>query len=361
LSTAQPDHGGLKGNRRSWRSIAIALAVTLLIIALGARVYLPIWATAYVNKTLASISGYSGSVSDIDIALFRGAYIIRDLKLEKKVRDIPVPFMAVQSIDLSLQWGALFKGALVGDVTLNRPILNFAKGQSGSTSQTGEETDWTRPIKALMPLAINWIEVNNGRVSFQDFSSTPRVDLFVDDLHLKATNVRNVEDADNPLPSEITMSGNSIGHGKIFLDGRINFLRKLPDMALKAKLESVHLPTLNDYTRSFAAVDFTAGSLSVYSDLTVNDGGVNGFIKPLATDIELIDVERQDANPLNLLWESTVSGLVRLFKNHPKDQVATQIPLEGHIENPEIGFWSTLFGILHNAFVKAYSRTVEQE
>lgn len=361
MSTARPNHGGFEGNRLSWRNTAIALAVTLLIIAVGARVYLPIWATAYVNKALASISGYSGSVSDIDIALSRGAYIIRDLKLEKKVKDIPVPFMEIQSVDLSVQWGALIRGALVGDVTLNRPILNFAKGQSGSTSQTGEETDWTRPIKALMPLAINWIEVHNGRVSFQDFSSTPRVDLFVDDLHLKATNVRNVDDADNPLPSEITMTGNSIGHGRIFVDGRINILRTLPDMAVKAKLESVDLPALNDYTRSFAAVDFSAGSLSVYSDLTVNDGEVKGFVKPLATGIELIDVERQDANPLNLLWESAFSGLVQLFKNSPKDQFATQIPLEGHIENPEIGFWPALAGILHNAFVKAYSRTVEQE
>lgn len=341
--------------------ILIGTVVVLAIALIGARAYLPVWVTGYVNQTLDNIPGYAGSIGDVDIALFRGAYVIRDLKLMKKVEDIPVPFLAIKSTDLSLQWGPLFRGEVVGDVTLNSPTINFAKGKRGATSQTGTETDWTQPIKRLMPLDINWVEINNGRIGYRDFSSVPNVDLFITKMYLKATNLRNVEDETNPFPSVITVRGDSIGGGRMTVDGRVNILRKLPDLDLKAKLETVSLPALNDYARTFAGIDFTKGTLNIYSDLLVKDGRVTGFVKPLATGIELVDVENQDKNPLNVMWESVVSALLEVFENQPKDQFGTQVRLEGNIDSPETDFWSTLSGILHNAFVKAYSQTIEEE
>ena len=248
----------------------------------------------------------------------------------------------------------------MGDVTLTRPVINFAVGKSGATSQTGVETDWTKPITDLMPLDINWVEIYDGRVAYQDFSRQPNVDLFVKDLYLKATNLRNVEDKNNAFPSKLTMNGNSIGGGKLALDGNVNIVKKTPDLDLKAKLEHVNLPAMNDYAKAFAGIDFTKGRLDIYSDLLVKDGKVSGFVKPLATGIELIDL-KQDSNPINVIWESLVSVVLEIFQNQSKDQFGTQIQLTGTIDSPETSFWSTLNGILRNAFVKAYSRTVTPE
>src|SRR5690606_21994178 len=130
--------------------ILAAALIVLVVVLIAVRAYLPIWITDYANKTLDNIPGYSGSITDVDLALYRGAYVIKSLKIFKDGKDIPVPFVDIRNIDLSLQWGALFRGEIVGDVTLDNPKLNFATGKSGTTSQTGTTTDWTVPIKKLM-------------------------------------------------------------------------------------------------------------------------------------------------------------------------------------------------------------------
>lgn len=347
-----------RGNKRKIFTYLVLLIAVLLI---AARAYLPIWLTDYVNKTLDNIPGYTGSISDVDVALLRGAYTIYDLKLLKKAQGIPVPFIDIKSTDFSLQWGALLRGAIVGEVTLNRPVINFATSKSGATTQTGTDTDWTKPIAELMPLDINWIEIHNGRIAYKNFNSTPNVDIFIDDLELKATNIRNVQDKNVALPSNLVATGKSIGGGDLRVDGNLNILKKIPDMAIKGKLENVSLPALNDYARAFASLDFNAGSFDFYTDLNVKDGQVSGFIKPLLRNIDLIDWQKPDPNPLNIIWESMASVVLEIFSNQSKDQVATQIQLEGNIDNPQTNFWSTLNGILRNAFVKAYSNTVARE
>jgi hypothetical protein len=361
MSEALKSQNYPKGEKRHiGRNIILSIIVTLILALIAARIYAPIWIKDHVNKVLDDIPGYSGSVEDIDLALYRGAYVIHGLKIFKDGKDIPIPFIDFPRSDLSLQWGALFRGEIVGDVTLNNPKINFAVGRSGQTSQTGTTTDWTKPIQELMPLDINWVEIDNGTITYQDFSAREKVDLSIYNLNARATNLRNVEDKNAPLPSTLTARAVSVGKGQLALDGRMNILRPIPDFDMKAKLESVNLPALNDYARSAAGIDFTTGTLNIYSDLKVKDGNLSGFIKPLATNITLIDLEK-DSSPIGVIWESIVSVVLEVFQNQPKDQFGTQIQLEGKIDNPETNFWQTLGGILRNAFVKAYSNTVKPE
>jgi len=342
------------------RNIGAAILGAVIVLLVVARLYAPIWVTDYVNKSINNIPGYSGSISDVDLHLYRGAYVIHDLKLFKTNAGIPVPFLSFDKSDLSLQWGALLHGRIVGDVTLTHPVINFATGKSGAT-QTGAHVDWTKPIKALMPLDINWVEIKDGTITYQDFDAREKVDLSIYDVNAKATNLRNVEDVSNALPSTLTLRGTSVGKGKLALDGRMNILREIPDFDMKGKLEQVNLPALNDYARHFAGIDFTTGTLNIYSDMTVKNGHVSGFVKPLATHISLLDPKDPNQTPISVIWESIVSAVMEIFQNQPKDQFATQIRLEGDLNNPKTDFWSTVGGILHNAFVKAYTHTIKQE
>lgn len=341
------------------RHLLMAVGFAVVVILIVGRLYLPYWVKDFANETLNNVKGYRGSVEDIDIHLYRGAYTIHGLKLFKLDKGIPVPFLDFAVADLSIQWGALLRGEIVGDVTLERPVINFAVSQNGASAQTGIETDWTVPIKELMPLDINWVDINNGKITYQDFSASPKVDLFIDNLEARATNLRNVDDKNAALPSTVTVRGTSIGTGKIALDGKMNILKKIPDFDLDGKLESVNLTAMNDYARDFAGIDFEAGQLNIYSELIVKDGRVTGYVKPLATGIRLIDAQPSD--PVSLLWESMVSIVLEIFENQKKDQFATQIELEGNLNNPQTNIWSTIGGILRNAFGQAFSKTIKPE
>ncbi len=330
----------------------------LLILLLTARLYLNIWLLDYVNDTLANIKGYQGSVEDINIDLYRSAYRIHNLKIFKKTGNIPTPFIAILDADLSIQWSALFHGRIVSDVNLTKPVINFAV--AGSDKQTGVEADWTNTIKALTPIDINHVTFRQGKLTYQDFSSNPRVNIYIHNMEGEVRNLRNVVDKSHPLPSELRLSGDSIGNGKLQVQGRLNILKPVPDMDLDIKLENVSLPALNDYSEAYAAIDIRKGDLSVYSQFIIKNNNVSGYIKPIASHIALIDLNKS-SNPIKVAWESVVSVIIEIFTNHPKDQFATKIKLEGRLDNISTDTWSAISGIVRNAFISAFKKGFDKD
>src|SRR5450631_3271903 len=144
------------------RKIVYIVLGSLLIVLIALRIALPYILLKLVNKELANIPGYTGHVDDLDVALIRGAYVLKDMKLEKTGGKVPVPFFSADVIDLSLEWKAIFHGAVDGKIKVEHPVLNFVKGPTEATSQTKIDSSWTDVVKKLMPLKINRLEIDGG-------------------------------------------------------------------------------------------------------------------------------------------------------------------------------------------------------
>ena len=65
------------------------------------------------NDVLDDMGNYHGEVRDVDVHLYRGAYVIHDLKIVKKTGKVPDPFVTIPTADLSIQWSALFHGRII--------------------------------------------------------------------------------------------------------------------------------------------------------------------------------------------------------------------------------------------------------
>src|SRR6187431_3692807 len=144
----------LKNMSKKKKIVTITLSVIVIALVIF-RLLLPTIAKNYLNKTLADMGEYSGHVEDVDIWLIRGAYVINGLEINKTTGKIPVPFLIAPKIDLSVEWKALFKGAVKAEVKFIDPELNFVAGPTKETSQTGAGTDWTEPLDKLLPIEIN--------------------------------------------------------------------------------------------------------------------------------------------------------------------------------------------------------------
>lgn len=329
-----------------------------LVVLTGLRIYLPYWIANYVNKVLDDVNGYHGSIEEVDLNLFRGAYQIEGLNMVKTNDDIPVPFLDIPLIDLSVQWGALLDGEIVGEIELRNPTLNFAADSTGDT-QTGAEADWTQPIKELMPLYINRFTVVDGVITYKDFGSDPKVDLRLDSLQLQATNLQNVEGFPGTLPSNISASATSIGGGTLSMNADMNILKGIPDFDMSAEFEGVYLPDLNDFAEAYAKLDFEKGTFNLYTEMAVSDGNLEGYVKPLMTDLQVFDISEDTDNPLEALWEGVAGFFTTVFQNYPRDQFATQVPMEGNLNDPNTQIWPAIGGIFRNAFIEAFSKDVE--
>lgn len=340
----------------------------ILLILVVARMSMPYFVTRYVNRVLSELEGYRGSIYDVDIHLYRGAYTIDSLKVFKIDGSKEVPFVDIPVTDLSVEWRALFQGAIVGEVVFKSPKLNFVGGHKGpEEGQTGEPAgnqagggvDWTKPIKDLMPLKINRLEIQHGTINFHNFTTKPKVSIALEDLQAVALNLNNASDQEERLPSTISATATSIGGGHLTVNAGINVLKEIPDMDLDLKFEQISMPALNDFFKAYAKVDVEKGSFNIYSEVTIDSGMVAGYVKPIAVGVKLVDWEKDKENPINLLWQSFVGLVKDTFKNQKENQLATKVPIEGNLNNVKTETWPTVWNIFRNAFVKAFDRNTD--
>lgn len=330
-----------------------AASVVILLALVAGRIYLPVWALKYVNRQIAQMDGYGGAVKDIDIALWRGAYQIHGLNIYKTEGGLKEPFIAAEMIDLSVEWGALFHGRIVAQIDVKNIDLNFA------VNQTGEGTDWAAFIDSLTPFDINRATLQGGKVSYRDERTEPGVDIYIRDINGSVTNLRNVAKDEKALPSRLTVSGTSIGGGKFDLQGDMNIVQRVPDFDMDMELGNAALPALNDFTHAAANVKFAKGKASIFSELAAANGRLTGYVKVTATDVAVEAPDPSFKAVFEAIWTAIAAVFVEIFKNHPRDQFALRIPIEGNLNNPQQNGWEAFLSIFKNAFGKAFTKNTD--
>ncbi|WP_460670900.1 DUF748 domain-containing protein [Larkinella ripae] len=338
------------------RSTKIILALVVLLIV--ARLLLPYFVLRYVNKLMADMGAYTGHVEDVNIALIRGSYQIEDLRIRKINGKIKEPFLSVPTIDLSVEWRSLFKGALVAEVECFRPELNFAFSNNEQASQTGKELDWTQLVKDLLPIKINRFAAYDGKIDLVNLFEATKTDFSLEKFNVDIRNIRNVEDKQSRLPSPVTASADVPGWGgTLKFDAGMNLLKQIPDFNYNMSLNSLQLVKLNDLAREYGNVDFERGTVSVVSEMAMNDGRFVGYFKPLTKDMKIFKLKEPGEKRTvgRFFTELLAEGGSEILENQKRDQVATRIPLKGTVENTETEVWPIIIGVLRNAYVEAFT------
>jgi uncharacterized protein involved in outer membrane biogenesis len=339
--------------------IVIAIIVLAVIVV---RLALPGIVKNYVNKKLNGLPGYVGHVDDIDIHLLRGAYVIKGLLLKKKTDPAKYPFLQIQRADLSLEWGAIFKGRLVGQVALDHPVVNILATEEISKEPSKES--WTKTVKALMPMTINKLQVTGGRFAYLDLNKQPHTDLHIDYLQLTAINLANVQKAADPLPSQVNLTGTSIGNGRLKLDAKVNVLKNIPDFDAGMQLTNANLLAFNGFFEANAKMDVERGSIDIFSKLKLKDGEMDGYIKPFIKDLKVLDVKKdikKKGGVLRVVKKAVVGLFAKAVTNPKTKKIATLIPIKGNVKDPKTSGWTTFVGVLKNAFVHAFHESLGNE
>jgi len=361
LGKSAKDFG--KRYQKGWQHFFAGRKKWILLIVLaaliGLRVALPYIVKSYVNNILAVIPGYPGYVDDVDLSLWRGAYVIHGMMIEKVEGNIPVPFFSAKQVDISIEWTALFQGSVVGKIELINPKINFVQGPTEKESQNGKGAHFIETIKKLFPVRINRFDVQNGEVHFRNFHTDPKVDIHIDSLSLHAKNLTNSERLSKVLPASIDAKGKAMHTG--IIKGHLDIDPYAQGLAfnLDLQIEQVELTTLNSFFDGYASVNVKSGFFEMYSEVAAADGKFTGYVKPLFKDMRIGDLKKDAKKPLKLVWEGVVEGLTQLLTNHSTGELGTKIQLSGTFDNPKEDILSTIGGILKNAFIKALQPGIE--
>src|SRR5450759_720706 len=330
--------------------ILISVVVLLIII----RLILPYVVLHYANKALADVKGYYGHIDDIDLSIYRGAYIINDIYLNKvdSVSKQQTPFFKSRNIDLSVEWGALFHGSIVGELTFDSPELIFTKDKTDLTDVKKDTTDFRKLLKNFMPLKVNRFEVNDGTIRYADNTSTPKVDIALKQTHILALNLKSVIDDKVELPSTVTAQADA-SEGTLSFNMKLNALADNATFDLNAEIKNTNLVLLNGFLKAYGNFDVHRGNFGLYTEMAAKDGKFKGYVKPIIKDVKVVGIEDRHDTFFNKVWEQIVGAAGEIFRNQKKDQVATKVNMEGSFKNPKTKTLDAIWEVLINAFVQA--------
>jgi hypothetical protein len=344
------------------RSLVVVLVIVALLVA--ARLALPYVVKDYLNRKMDRMGDYHGQIADIDIHLWRGAYSIDGLRIDKVTGKVPVPFFAAATTDIALSWRALSHGTVRGRVEFDQASLNFVDGEGKATGQSGQGVDWRQKLEMLLPIRLDEVRVHRSQVTFHNFVSKPKVDLKMTDVDATVVNLTNADRSHGRRVADLDASAKVLGNAPLKAKASFDPLApQLLDFTFALQVSDIELKRLNDLARAYAKLDFAGGHGTFVMQLEAKDGALDGYAKPLLHDVQIFswkqDVEEEHKNPLRVAWEAIAQGVTSLFKNHQQDQFATRVPISGRIDNKDVSTWGAIVGVLHNAFVQAYSPKLE--
>ncbi|MCE3279021.1 MAG: hypothetical protein K0S44_1212 [Bacteroidetes bacterium] len=341
------------------RGIKILMGILIVLIAL--RIALPYIVLKYANKTLSTMHGYYGHVNDVDIALYRGAYKIKNVYLNKvdTLTMEETEFFQARMIDLSVEWEALIDGKIVGELEFHDPRLKFTKEKTKAEELEKDTTDFRKLLNDFMPLQVNRFEIINGVIQYQDPTSTPKVDIQLDNAHILAENLKT-EKSEKLLPAKVTADAN-IYKGHLSLELNLDPFAKAPTFDMNAELKDTHLPELNDFFKAYGKFDVNRGTFGLFTEVASKEGNFVGYVKPVIKDLDILGMEDREDNILQKAWEAIVGGAGQLLRNQKHDQVATKVPLEGNFKDTEVNILYAIVEILKNAFIQALQPTIDQQ
>ncbi len=349
--------------RHGWRRLGLVLLAIAIITGVG-RAMLPGFVRDYVNRTLDRNPLYAGTIGEVQIHLWRGAYSIQEIKISKTTGNVPVPFFAAKRVDFAIQWDALLHRKLVGRVLVEEPELNFVDAPADEEKQTGAGGPWLQMIRDLFPFKINRTVVKNGSIHFRAFQAEKPIDVCLSKVEATVDNLSNIYDETNPLVSTVQAKALVMDHAKMEYRMTLDPFSYHPTFHLTLRLLGLDVTQLNDLALAYGKFDFKRGWFDLVIETDAKDGQLTGYVKPLFRDLKVFSLSKdlKDDNVLQFFWQALVGVATGVFKNYARDQFGTLIPFRGDLsKTTRVDILATIGNILRNAFVRAYLPRLENQ
>jgi hypothetical protein len=244
------------------------------------------------------------------------------------------------------------KGAVLDYDYIAKPVPGeIKKKEKGKAAEEVKELEKKYANKPGLLVKAKRIRVSGSTVGIVNVSAKPSYRVFIDALDLELENFSNHF---SEGPAELRLTGRFMGSGATDVTGTFRPEKQGPDFNIKIAIKNTSMPAMNNIFRAYGKFDVTKGLFSFYSDLTVKNDKVTGYVKPLFREMKVYD-KRQDKekNAFRKLYEEIVGGVSKLLESRQRKAVATKTPVEGNIENPEAGTRETLVKLIQNAFFHA--------
>jgi hypothetical protein len=241
--------------------------------------------------------------------------------------------------------------ATLRDLSVVYVVTNTNAGDAQKAAQKTVESTKQAANQPDLFLRIGELRVVNGDVAVENKTGPHPYQLFI--THTNVT-VQKFSNQKSEGVGTVKLTGKFMGSGDTNAVLAFRPESQGPNFNLDLKVEDTDLTRLNDVLRAYGKFDVAAGQLSVYSQMKVASGYVDGYVKPLFRDVTVSAPETKDDKTVGQkVKEKVIGAAFKILKNHPRKEVATQVNISGPLQNAQATTWQAVVGLLRNAFVKA--------
>ena len=225
----------------------------------------------------------------------------------------------------------------------------------GSAAKVKKVAETVVPVETPRPpqltLRVDRGKITNSEIGIVNKDTAPNYRVFLGQFNM------TIEDFSNRFDrgiAKVDLTGRFMGNGKLTTRAVIRPQAPLPDFDLNVKILKTKLTSMNNVLRAHAGADVKEGTFAFFSEMTVQKGHVTGYVRPFFKDVDVYDPEQdKDKGFMKQVYEGLVESLADLFKNTPRDEVATETTLSGPVTDPRASTWEVLVNLVKNAFFKA--------
>lgn len=245
-----------------------------------------------------------------------------------------------------IQMREIILDGLVGDyihVAPEAPTKKIAKETGKVAREHSNEPSLEVKIDRLL--------VRKSRLGYVNRAANPAYAVYFTDVNMELENLSNHF---KNGPARLRATGRFMGSGPTRIEATFRPETRGPDFHLAVSIDETDMRRMNDLFRAYGNFDVVKGRFSLYADITVKGGKINGYVKPLFRDMQVYD-HRQDREKslFRKLYERLVGGLAGLLANREREEVATKATISGDIESPQASTWETIGRLVQNAFFRA--------
>lgn len=350
----------MKPGRRRIRRLAGALVIAAAVLV-ALRLALPALLVRAINGRLSRIPEYAGRVADVDLALFRGAYVIDGIELRKRGGEAGAPLFTARRVDFSLAWREILRGRLLSEIHVEGVKLTLVREEAAGSGQTEADGRWQDAVRDLFPINITRFVVEDADVQYVDQRREPHIDISLHDVRIEAVGLRNGRESADPdvLPARIAAHARTVGEGALEIDLGIAPLEQPPLFDLDLALRGVSLPALNTLLRAYANVDVSHGFLDVSLEVAAREGAFEGYVKPFFRELDFENITDTERPVIGRLWESVVNAMEKVLKNPDSRRLGTRVPFSGTFEAAQVDTWTAISNTVRYGLGEAFGEAVE--
>ena len=181
-------------------------------------------------------------------------------------------------------------------------------------------------------------------------------------LNGEITNLSNADRSEGLQYANFDVQGRLLDNADATLNGRLDPLGDFYNFELKLKITGIDLTKLNDVSEAYGNFNFKSGNGDFVMELQAEQAQLTGYAKPVLDNVEIFDLEEDlQEGVFSAAWQAIVGAFGTIFRNDPKDRIATEVEIRGNLDDPDVSAWEAFLAIVQNAFVEAFESDFGRE